>query len=115
MPRIRLMHIVLAIVLGLGAIFLIRLHGAAGQSAAMRGNAESGRLYVQKWCTECHSVEPETAGTGQFAPDFTVVAQRRSPRWLRGFLRQNHLQMPDFVFKPDESADIVAYITSLKR
>lgn len=114
MPHIRLVHIFLAIVLGLVAIFLIRLHGAAGQSVAVRGDAESGRLYAQNWCTECHSVELETAGTGRFAPDFTAIAQRRSPGWLRGFLRQNHLLMPDFVFKPDESADIVAYIVSLK-
>ena len=114
MPRIRTIHIVLAIVLGLVAIFLIRLHGAAGQSVAVRGHAESGRLYAQNWCTECHSVERETAGTGRFAPDFTVIAQRRSPGWLRGFLRQNHLLMPDFVFKPDEAADLVAYIVSVK-
>jgi len=60
-------------------------------------------------------VAVETAGTGRFAPDFTVIAQRRSPGWLRGFLRQNHLLMPDFVFKPDEAADIVAYIVSLKQ
>ena len=72
MPRIRLIHIVLAIVLGLVAIFLIRVHGAAGQSVAARGDAESGRLYAQNWCTECHSVELETAGTGRFAPDFTT-------------------------------------------
>jgi cytochrome c2 len=115
MPRIRLIHIVLAVVLGLVAIFLIRLHGAAGQPIAVRGDAESGRLYAQYWCTECHSVERETAGTGQFAPDFTVIARRRSAVWLRRFLRQNHLRMPDFVFKPDESADIIAYIVSLKR
>ena len=115
MPRIRLIHIVLAIVFGLVAIFLIRLHGAEAQSVALRGDAESGRLYAQNWCTECHSVEPETAGTGRFAPDFTVIAQRRSPGWLRGFLRQNHVLMPDFVFKPDEGADIVAYVLSLRR
>ena len=60
MPRIRLIYIVLAIVLGLVAIFLIRLHGAAGQSVAVRGDAKSGRLYAQNWCTECHSVELET-------------------------------------------------------
>ena len=114
MPRIRLIHIVLAMVLGLVAIFLIRLHGAEGQSGVVRGDAESGRLYAQNWFTECHSVEPEMAGTGRFAPDFTVIAQRRSPGWLRGFLRQSHVLMPDFVFKPNEGADIVAYIVSLK-
>lgn len=81
-----------------------------------RGDASSGRLYAQAWCTECHSVERETAGTGQFAPDFTAIAKRRSTtaRSLQAFLRSQHRLMPDFVLSADESDDIVAYILSLK-
>ena len=115
MPHIRLIYIVLAIVLALVAIFLIRLHGAAGRSVAVRGDAESGRLYAQNWCTECHSVQRETAGTGKFAPDFTVIAQRRTAHWLNMFLRSEHKIMPEFVFRPSESDNLVTYIVSLKR
>ena len=82
-----------------------------------RGDAASGRLYAQAWCTECHSVERETAGTGQFAPDFTAIAKRRSTsaRSLQDFFRSQHRLMPDFELTAGETDDIVAYILSLKR
>jgi len=69
------------------------------------------------WCTECHSVEPETAGTGRFAPDFTAVAKSPSTTGfsLRAFLRSDHLRMPRFALKRTEVDDIVAYILSLRR
>lgn len=82
-----------------------------------RGNAESGRLYAINWCTECHSVEPETAGLGRFAPDFTAVAKSPSTTALslKAFLRSDHVRMPNFALKQTESDDLVAYIMSLKR
>jgi cytochrome c2 len=90
-------------------------HAALGQSGG--GNAESGRLYAEAWCTECHSVAWETAGTGKFAPDFTAIAQRRrtTARTLSAFLRSSHKIMPDFEFKRSEQDDIVAHILSLRR
>ena len=129
MLRSNWIRIVLVVVLALIVLFFVRMHVAAGQVVVQgpsvqapsvkpqKGNVESGRLYARNWCTECHSVELETAGTGNFAPDFTVIAKRRSttPRSLNAFLRSNHQLMPDFVFKPAEADDIVAYIVSLKR
>ena len=108
----RTLHIIVAVLLALLVLMFIRMHLAAAQTAG--GNAEAGRLSTQAWCTECHSVQLETAGTGKFAPDFTVIAKRRSARWLHGFLRQKHTLMPDFVFKRTEADDVVAYIVSLK-
>ena len=106
-------YLILAIVVAGGLLFFVRMHMASGQDA--RGNAEAGRLSVQAWCTECHSVQRETAGTGKFAPDFTVIAKRRPARWLDRFLRSKHVLMPDFVFDRRQADDIVAYIVSLKR
>ena len=74
------LYLILAILV---ATLLIRMHGAAAAS----GDAENGRLAAQARCTACHSVERETAGTGSFAPDFTVIARRRSALWLHAFLR----------------------------
>ena len=117
MLRINWIHIVLVIVLAVAVLFVIRLHNAAGQTMAPTRTEmrEEGRLLAQAWCTECHSVQPETAGTGKFAPDFTVIAKRRSAHWLNVFLRTEHVIMPDFVFKPSEADAIVTYILSLKR
>lgn len=114
MSGTRWIHIVLVVVLALAILLAVRMHFAAGQ-VAPSGDPEQGRLYAQNWCTECHSVEPGTAGTGKFAPDFSMIARRRSARWLIAFLRSSHRIMPDFVFKPQEAADIAGYIASLKR
>ncbi|MBX9825168.1 MAG: cytochrome c [Xanthobacteraceae bacterium] len=110
-------YFILIVALVLIALLLARMHVAAAQGAtpATKGNSEAGRLMAQAWCTECHSVQWDTAGTGKFAPDFTVAAGRRSARWLHAFLRRPHVKMPDFEFEPDAADDLVAYIVSLKR
>jgi mono/diheme cytochrome c family protein len=105
-----------AIVLGAAlAVVLGMPQPLSAQSS--RGDAASGRLYATNWCTECHSVEPETAGTGRFAPDFTAVAKSPSTTdsSLKAFLRSEHLHMPHFAMKRAEVDDIVAYILSLRR
>jgi len=113
MARINSIHIVLVVILAVIVLVAIRLHLAAGQGVSR--DATEGLHYAQAWCTECHSVEPETAGTGKFAPDFTVIAKRRTAHWLNIFLRSEHEIMPDFVFKTSEIDAIVTYIVSLKR
>jgi mono/diheme cytochrome c family protein len=113
----RWLQLTIATILALLVLLAIRMHVAAGQPLPPldQGNAEAGRLSAQGWCTGCHSVQPETAGIGKFAPDFTVIAKRRSARWLHAFLRSKHHLMPDFVFNRTEANDLVAYIVSLKR
>jgi mono/diheme cytochrome c family protein len=113
----RWLQLILAAILALLVLIAIRMHVAAGQQLRLidEGNVEAGRLSAQAWCTECHSVQPETAGMGKFAPDFTVIAKRRSARWLHRFLQSKHTLMPDFVLNRTEANDLVAYIVSLKR
>ena len=97
------------------ATLLATLQPLSAQSS--RGDAASGRLYAMNWCTECHSIEPETAGTGRFAPDFTAIARSPSTTGssLKAFLRSDHIQMPSFGLKRTEVDDLVAYIMSLRR
>ena len=97
------------------ATLLATLQPLSAQSS--RGDAASGRLYAMNWCTECHSVEPETAGTGRFAPDFTAIAKSPSTTGssLKAFLRSDHISMPSFGLKRTEVDDLVAYIMSLRR
>ena len=110
----RWLYLILALVLVLTALLFLRVHGAAA-AGAPKGDVEAGRLSAQAVCTECHSVEPETAGTGKFAPDFTAIAGRRSARWLRAFLNRQHVRMPDMEFDGGVKDDLVAYIVSLRR
>jgi mono/diheme cytochrome c family protein len=81
------------------------------------GSVSAGRALAQAWCTECHSVEQRTARTGNIAPDFTEIANRRATTaiWLHAFLRSEHKTMPNFIVEQPEAADLVAYIMSLKR
>jgi mono/diheme cytochrome c family protein len=109
----------LGVVLVLIDLMFVRMHGAAAQETAAQDTAakadiEAGRFIAQALCTECHSVERETAGTGTFAPDFTVIASRRSSRWLHAFLLRPHVRMPEFEFKREHRDNLVAYIASLK-
>lgn len=112
MARINWIHYVVAAILAVIVLLAIRMHFASGQG--VQRDVSEGRHYAQAWCTECHSVEPETAGTGKFAPDFTVIANRRTAHWLNVFLRSEHKIMPDFVFKPSETDALVTYIVSLR-
>ena len=105
--------------------FIKLLGGTAGAlfsviqplNAQTRGNAELGRAYAVNWCTECHSIEPETDGLGRIAPDFSAVAKSRSTSALAlyAFLRSDHIRMPNLGLKPTETNDLVAYIMSLRR
>jgi hypothetical protein len=120
MLRTYWLHYLVAAILAAVVLVAIRVHMASGQvrgeaSVQIRSDAEEGLYYAEAWCTECHSVQPETAGTGKFAPDFTVIANRRSAHWLNIFLRSEHKIMPDFVFKTAEIDSLVSYIVSLKR
>ncbi len=113
----RLLYLMIAAALLPIILQFVRMHSAAAQGASVtaNGNAEAGSLLAQAWCTECHSVQRETAGTGQFAPDFTVIAGRRSARWIHAFLKSPHVRMPAFELEPTAADDLVAYIVSLKR
>ena len=70
---------------------------------------------VPDWCADCHRVETGTFGI--FTADFGEVANLSSTTALslRVFLQSNHKEMPNFVLKPSEADDIIAYILSLKR
>ena len=78
-------------------------------------SVEAGRRLAIHWCTGCHAVEPTAQGF--FAADFAEIANTPSTTSLslKVFLRTSHKNMPNFILKPDEADDIVAYILSLRR
>jgi mono/diheme cytochrome c family protein len=119
MPLARWIRIAVILMVILVALFAVRLHVAGGQTSTngRAGDASTGRGLVEVWCTECHSVEPRTAGTGTIAPDFTAIARRPSTTALalKTFLHSEHKTMPHFIIEPRDADDIVAYILSLRR
>jgi len=109
-------HVGLAIIIALVALFLIRLHHAGG-AILSQDSAAAGHRLAEAWCTECHAIEAAPTRQATAAPDFADIANRSSTTALslKVFLRTNHPSMPNIVIAPDQSDDLVNYILSLKR
>lgn len=114
MSRINWIHIVLAVILALAALFLIRLHNASG---AQSSSAAAGHRLAEAWCKECHSIDAATIGTANPGPDFIKIANQLSTTALslKVFLQSSHRSMPNLILKPDEADNLINYILSLKR
>jgi len=97
----------------LATIMLAGVLSGAGNAwpATPRGAALS-----QRWCSQCHAVEPNQSSANPAAPRFSDVAAESSitEYSLRVFLRTPHSNMPNLMLNPDDMDDIVSYILSLK-
>lgn len=83
------------------------------------GDTQRGFELALKVCEECHIVatgkkQPKSAVTG--APSFFKLAKdpEVTPFYLKSFFRTPHQKMPDFILKPGEQDDLIAYIMSLR-
>jgi mono/diheme cytochrome c family protein len=98
------------------SLVLIAILGAPQLLWAQKPNTvEAGRHLAIHWCTGCHAIEPNAQGL--FAAGFAEIANTPSTTRLslKVFLRTSHKTMPNFILKPEEADDIVAYILSLRR
>jgi mono/diheme cytochrome c family protein len=116
MSRNAWIHITLALIVALAALFLIRLHNASGATEVSDGVTAGHRL-ADAWCKECHAIEAATPGSANVAPDFLKIANQPSSTALalKVFLQTSHRSMPNLVISPDQADDLVNYILSLKR
>jgi cytochrome c len=116
MSRNNWIHISLAILIALAALFLIRLHNASGTTDAS-DSASAGHRLAEAWCTACHAIEGNPARASSAAPDFVQIARQPSTTELalRVFLQTSHQSMPNLVLTPAQTDDLVNYILSLKR
>jgi mono/diheme cytochrome c family protein len=94
--------------------------GIAGmtQADAPPGNASRGRDFAFDNCRPCHVVAPNQASATRFsnAPDFHAVANMPSTTQLSlvVWLTNPHPTMPSLVLSPQEAADVIAYIQSMR-
>ncbi len=81
------------------------------------GDPASGQKIATRLCSSCHRVLPMTFADDADAPSFQSVADLPSTTGysLNVFLHSNHNNMPDLILSNTESADVVAYILSLKK
>jgi cytochrome c len=116
MSRSTRIQIAPAVIIALGALFLIGPHDA--RCATLPGDsAAAGHRLAAAWCKECHAIEATPSGNTTGAPDFAEIASRPSTTALslKVFFRTNHPSMPNIVIAPDQADDLANYILSLKR
>jgi mono/diheme cytochrome c family protein len=81
------------------------------------GDAKAGHAYATSVCAECHEVEAgESFSPNPDAPSFQEVADTpgMTAQALTVWLQTSHPTMPDFIIKPDDMDNLIAYITSLR-
>ena len=97
-------------------IFAASAYAANAQDAS--GNPEAGRAYTRDVCSPCHAVTAEQASqrTIAVAPDFRTIANTpgMTATALRAFLQTPHPKMPNLILTPEQSADVIAFLLSLR-
>ena len=101
-------------------VIMLTLVGAAltaGPVLAAPADPAHGEQLARRWCAACHIVaDDQTHGTDN-VPTFAAVAARPgfSPAAIASFLRDPHPKMPDMQITTIESADLAAYIATLRK
>ena len=81
------------------------------------GSPETGRTFAREACAPCHGTADESSPRQiAIAPDFKAIANipATTATSLRVFLATSHPKMPNLILTPQETADVVAYILSLR-
>ncbi|MEE9271612.1 MAG: c-type cytochrome [Candidatus Krumholzibacteria bacterium] len=92
--------------------------GGAGDEITPAQKRFVGSAIVRdRGCVTCHEV---AGGGGSVGPNLDQVANRRSPEWLRLWLRdpnalKDGTKMPNFQFSDPELDELVGYLRELKR
>ena len=94
------------------------LAGAALRANAQDGDVVAGHAFAREACNACHMVEAEQRAPRLIVigPAFRDIANTRgvTATSLRVFLWTSHPKMPNLILTPDETADVIAYILSLR-
>jgi cytochrome c len=109
-------HIALAMLFGVAALFAVRMHEANG-AAPGADSISAGHRLAEAWCKTCHAIGSDASGAPHPGPDFVKVASMPSTTELalKVFLRTTHPSMPNMVLTPEQTDNLVTYILSLKR
>ena len=91
---------------------------ALAQDPLTGGDPKAGERFARETCTPCHLVSQEQLSPLRFAlaPSFEQIARSEgiTATALVVVLTSPHKLMPNLVLKPDETADVIAYILSLR-
>jgi mono/diheme cytochrome c family protein len=86
------------------------------------GNADRGRAMVETHCASCHAVGPSGKSPYDGAPPFYEIAARGhlddyAEAFAEGIVvpHEGRVVMPEFVLKPNEIEDLLAYLKALRK
>ena len=101
-----------------GAVFSVLLGVATlDASVCAAADIQHGEELARRWCAECHVVAPDQQHAIAQAPPFATVAAKPDfdVNRLATFLLEPHPKMPSMNLTRIETADIAAYIGSLRK
>ena len=84
-----------------------------GATPASAGDAASGRVLAEKWCSGCHLIGGSAAGS-DIAPPFAAIAAdpEKSRGRLQAWLATPHTAMPSMPLSRRDIDDLISYIES---
>ena len=122
MPIANVRRLVLTVPMLVGAMLAAPTFFASdalAQNGDEGGNVRAGRELAVNTCAECHMVivRHYTKPKREPPPDFVEVANApgTTARALYVFLHTPHPTMPNLILSDQESANVIAYILSLKK
>ena len=104
--------------IALAALVAAMSCAASAQLALPKGNPDSGKAFALQACSVCHVV-----ASGQLTPprianavSFRSIAHSEGMTELKlqRILATPHPVMPNLILTPEEAADVIAYIISLR-
>lgn len=101
--------------LWIGRLHLI-LAASLVATSCLAADPDQGETLAKRWCTGCHLVATDQKAATTDAPPFATIAKRPDfdAAKIEFFLRDPHPKMPNMTLSRTESADIAAYIATLK-
>jgi mono/diheme cytochrome c family protein len=87
----------------------------AGAGVAFAQNLENGRRLSERWCAECHAIDP--ADKSRRAPSFAAIAAKDkvTAEMIASFLGMPHSTMPNVPLTRNDTQDIAALIMGMKK
>ena len=83
------------------------------------GDPQTGHVFAKRACSPCHAVEPGPHAPRMFdiGPDFETVANTpgMTATALNAFLLTSHPKMPNLILSPEQFADVITYILTLRK
>ena len=96
-----------------GALALVASQAGAQD---LPGDPQAGADLAQEVCAVCHVVAAEQPSDPGVGPSFLEIADHPATTELslRAFLQTPHATMPNLMLTPEETADLIAYVLTLK-